>query len=139
MQTVQPSFLLKTILLIDAAASGAMAAAHLLFPGMLQATLALPGALLAGTGAFLVAYVALLVVLARSRTVWRPLVLFVIAGNVGWAAASLALPVTGIIAPNALGTAYVIVQALGVLAFAALQYRGLARSAPAVHRGAALA
>ncbi|GGY64335.1 hypothetical protein [Pseudoduganella albidiflava] len=139
MQTVQPSGLLKSILLIDAAASGAMAAGHLLWPGMLGTTLALPGALLSGTGLFLAGYVLLLVGLARSRAVWRALVLFVIAGNVGWAVLSVALLAGGVLVPTGLGAAYVLAQAAGVLGFAALQYRGLGRSAPVAGRGAALA
>lgn len=139
MQTVQPSALLKTILLIDAAASGAMAAAHLAVPGMLGTALALPAALLSGTGIFLAGYVLLLLVLARSRAVWRLLVTFVIAGNVGWTVLSVALLAAGILVPTGLGAAYVLVEAAGVLGFAALQYRGLKQSPRVAATGAAMA
>ena len=139
MQSVQPSGLLKSILLIDAAASGAMAAAHLLLPGVLVKALALPAALLSGTGLFLAGYVLLLIALARSRAVWRALVMFVIAGNVGWSALSVALLAGGVLAPGGLGVAYVLVQAAGVLGFAALQYRGLGLSVRVAGPEAAMA
>lgn len=139
MYTIQPSRLLKAVLLLDAAASGAIATAHLLLPGMLHETLGLPRALLSGTGIFLALYVVMLVVLAQSKTLWRPLVLFVVVGNVGWTAASLALLATSAVATTGLGTAYVIAQAIGVLGFALLQYRGLAQSPRAAGSHAALA
>jgi hypothetical protein len=139
MKTVQPSRLLKSVFLFDAAASGAIATAHLLLPAVLHEALGLPRALLAGTGIFLALYVLLLVALANSRAVWHALALFVVAGNFGWAAASVVLLVTGAVSTTGLGTAYVLAQALGVLAFAALEYRGLKRSPVVARTSAALA
>ncbi|QGZ41555.1 hypothetical protein IP92_00518 [Pseudoduganella flava] len=139
MKTVQPSRLLKSVFLCDAAASGAIATAHLLLPAALHEALGLPRALLAGTGIFLALYVLLLVALANSRAVWHALALFVVAGHVGWAAASVALLMSGTVAATGLGTAYVLAQALGVLAFAALEWRGLAQSPLATRTPAALA
>jgi hypothetical protein len=139
MKTVQPSRLLKSVFLFDAAASGAIATAHLLLPGALHDALGLPRPRLTGTGIFLSLYVVLLVALANSRAVWHALALFVVAGNAGWAAASVALLVTGAVATTTLGTAYVLAQAFGVLVFAALEYRGLQQSPQAARPRAALA
>lgn len=49
--------------------------------------------------------------------------------NVLWAADCLILLASGWVAPTGLGIAFVLVQAVTVLAFADLQYLGLRRSA----------
>jgi len=48
--------------------------------------------------------------------------------NALWVAASIVLLLSGWVAPNALGTVFVIVQALAVAVFADLQYLGVRRS-----------
>jgi hypothetical protein len=100
-------------------------------PDLLVRLLDVPRALLVETGAFLVAYVALLLLLARSRRLWTLLVGAVVAGNAAWALASLLLPVSSLVAPNAWGVAYIVVQALAVAGFAAAQFVGLGQSLPA--------
>jgi hypothetical protein len=64
LQTIQPNGFLRGALLADAAVSGAVALLQLALTGLLVELLHLPSPLLVGTGAFLVAYVALLLVLA---------------------------------------------------------------------------
>lgn len=134
MKTIVPSRLLRNAFLADAAASGAIAALHLALAAGpedgLSATLGLPSPLLSGTGLFLAAYTLLLVVLARSAAIWRAIGWFIVAGNVGWSVLSLLLLVTGGLAPAPLGVAYVGVQAVGVLLFALLEWRGLRTSLP---------
>lgn len=130
MKAVIPSPILRWALVVDAAASASIAALQLAAPDLLVRLLALPRPLLVETALFLVAYVTLLLVLAGSRRVWAALVAAVVAGNVAWAALSLLLPVAGFIAPNGWGLAYVVGQALAVLAFAAVQSVGLRRSLP---------
>ncbi|WUR14558.1 hypothetical protein E7V67_005485 [[Empedobacter] haloabium] len=134
MKTIVPSRLLRNAFLADAAASGAIAALHLFISGErtgpVAATLGLPAPLLEGTGIFLALYALLLVVLARSRVVWSALAWFIVLGNVGWAALSGLLLATGGLAPAPLGGAYVVVQALGVLLFAGLEWRGVQVSLP---------
>ena len=130
MRTVIPSTLLKWSLLVDAAASASMAALHLAAPDLLVRLLALPRGLLVETGMFLVAYVALLLLLARSGRVWMMLAVAVVAGNAAWAIASLLLPASGLVAANGWGVAYIVLQALAVAAFAAMQLVGLRRSLP---------
>ena len=128
MKSVQPAPFLKFAFIADAAVSGAVGVLQLLLPRALADWLLLPNALLLGTGVFLAAYAALLLVFARSKSLWRALVQFVIIGNVGWAIACLALLTSGAVAPSALGSAFLAVQVVAVLAFAGLEFAGLKRS-----------
>ncbi|GGY83439.1 hypothetical protein ACFFTM_06000 [Pseudoduganella plicata] len=130
MHTVAPSSLLKRALLLDAAGSGAIAVLQLMLPGPLHAALGLPPALLTGTGLFLLVYALALAVLARSGALWPALVRFVIAGNLGWVALSLLLPLTGAVTVTLPGALYIAAQAAAVLLFAGLEWRGLTRSLP---------
>jgi hypothetical protein len=139
MHTVYPSTLLRRALGADALVSGAVAALQLAAAGALADLLALPRALLVETGVFLACYTVLLVVLARSERVWRPLVLVIVAGNVGWAIACVGVIAAGVVQPSALGVAFVAVQAVAVLGFAALEGLGLKASRPAAGGHAARA
>lgn len=139
MRTVYPSPLLKSVLAIDAVVSGAVALLQLAAAGWLSERLQLPQALLVETGAFLVAYTVLLVALARSARVSSAIIGAIVLGNVAWAAGCVALLATDGAAPGGLGTAYVVVQALAVLGFAALEYVGVRGSEPAPDGHAAAA
>jgi hypothetical protein len=75
--------------------------------------------------------IALLIGFAATRpTIVPPLVWLVIAGNVLWVAASLWLAFAGPIAPNAIGTAFILVQAAAVALLAELEFFGLRRLSP---------
>lgn len=128
MKSIQASQLLKTALLADAAVSAAAAALQLAIPDGLAELLRLPRVLLVETGAFLAIYVVLLVAMARAARLWSPLVWVVVLGNVGWALGCVGLAVSPV--PGALGAAFLLAQALAVLVFATLEYRGLKSSAP---------
>jgi len=52
----------------------------------------------------------------------------VVIGNLGWAVACVGLLASGIVSPNVLSVAFVIVQAVAVLVFAAMEYSGLRAS-----------
>jgi len=127
--SIVPSRTLVTALRADAAVSGAAALLQLLASGSVAAITGLGAPLLLGSGAFLVAYVALLLVLAAARSVWRPLLWLVIGGNTAWAMGCLVLAET--MALPWLGIAYLVAQAAAVLALAAWQALGLRRSAAA--------
>jgi hypothetical protein len=60
------------------------------------------------------------------------LVAIVIAGNIAWTIASIALLFSGAVTPNLLGEAFVAAQAIATGVFAELQYIGLRRSSGAV-------
>lgn len=116
---------LRTALRLDAAASGAMGALLLLGAGALSPLFDLPLPLLRGAGLALVPFALALAWLARRPRIPRGWAWAVIAANVLWALDSLLLPATGRVAPSALGTAFVIGQAVAVALFACLEYVGL--------------
>jgi hypothetical protein len=129
---IQPSLLLRRALLADAIFSGVSAILLTLGASVLASLLNLPEALLRETGLFLVAYTALVGWLGTRQSLPRPLVWMVVAGNAGWALASIALLFSGWVTPNLLGEAAVAMQAIAVGVFAELQYVGLRRSGDAL-------
>lgn len=61
------------------------------------------------------------------RSLEPTLIWLVVAGNVLWAAASVLLLVEGAIAPNAIGYAFILIQAAAVAFLAELEFFGLRR------------
>jgi len=118
---------LRRALLLDAAASGLTGALMIGGASVLQDLLALPAGLLRGAGLILVPYVAFVVMVASRTPISVGAVWTVIVCNGLWAAASVALVVDGVVAPNALGTTFVIGQGLAVAALGLLQYVALSR------------
>lgn len=139
MQTIQPNGFLRGVLLADAVVSGAVALLQLALTGLLVELFYLPSSLLMGTGAFLMAYVVLLIVLARSVRVWPALIWIVVVGNVAWALGCVGLMVGAKLNPSPLGVAFLAVQAVAVLLFAGLEYKGLGESAGGVRAAVARA
>ncbi|HTN97292.1 MAG TPA: hypothetical protein VL101_09960 [Nordella sp.] len=129
MLTRHPEFL-RYVLIADAVASGATGALMIAGAGFLSGLLSLPGALLFEAGLLLVPYVLFVLWTATRRTIPVKPVWLIIACNTLWTLASVIL-LAGWIAPNALGIAFVILQAatVGLLGFA--QYLGLGRRAVA--------
>lgn len=127
---IAPARLLRAGLAIDAAGSGAIGLAHVAVTGALAQLLAVPSALILGSGLFMLAYAATLVVLARSATLPRGLVRVIVVGNSAYVAGCLLLAV---LVPNlnAYAVAHLVLQALAVTLFVVLQARGLAQSQPA--------
>ncbi len=123
--------LLRTALRLDAAASGAMGALLALGAGPLAGPLGLPEPLLREAGLLLVPFAAAVAYLGRRAPVPRAAAAAVVAVNLGWVAASAALLALPAVAPSALGTAFVVAQALAVLGFAEAQWVGLRRGARA--------
>jgi hypothetical protein len=126
MTSIIPSSFLKRVLLADAAVSGSVALLQLAATEPLAALTGLPTGLLLGTGLFLVGYVTLLVVLAKRSRVWSSMIWLVIAGNLAWAVAALAVAAT--LPAALLGEAFAAVHAIAVSTFAYLEYRGLGGS-----------
>ncbi|WP_426958591.1 hypothetical protein [Muricoccus radiodurans] len=123
---------LRRALLLDAVASGATGALMLLAAGALAGLTDLPPGLLRTAGAALVPYAAFVTWLGTRAEPSRPLVLAVIALNILWTLESVAIIALGWVAPNALGTAFVLVQAAAVGAFAALQAVASRQAVPAL-------
>ena len=126
MSTIHPQFL-RYVLIADAIASGATGALMILGAGYLAGWLAIPAGLLFEAGLILVPYVLLVAIVATRPVVAVSAVWFIIACNALWTVGSFALLVSGLIAPNALGYAFVIVQALAVALLGELQYVALRR------------
>lgn len=121
------SRLLRRAIQLDALATAAMAALLIAAAAPLSQWLHLPQNLLLGAGLLLVPYVAFLGWLLSRERISAPQAWSVIAINACWAIDSAILLLSGWVAPNALGMAFVVAQALAVAVFAELQYFGLRR------------
>lgn len=129
MTILQPSLLLRRALLADGLV-GVLTAVHLLLlADWLSSVLELPRQLLFGSGLALLPLAAWLIWLASRETLSRMVVWTVLALNALWLIDSLLLLLSGWIAPNLLGYAWVIGQAGVVLLFIELELLGLKRSA----------
>jgi hypothetical protein len=123
-----PSLFLRRVLLADAVLSGATGLLQLLATAWLAGMLHLPAPLLQWTGLILVLYAAGVAYLGRSPRPARAGVWAVIAVNLLWAVACIGLLLLGVVSPNALGTSWVLMQAVVVVVFAGWQYLALRRS-----------
>jgi hypothetical protein len=127
MTVSDPSTFLRRTLWLDAAVSGATGAVMWLGADVLQAWLALPSTLFRVAGLSLLPFCGVLIGLASRPHVARSAIVAVIVSNALWVVASVALLVSGEVAPTMLGYAFVIVQAVAVIGFAELQWVGLRR------------
>src|SRR5689334_9588314 len=123
-----PSRLLRRALAVDAALSGLSGFLMIIDAAPLNIVLGLPTELLRGVGLALLPWAAVNGWLATRRSVMRRAVWAVIGLNALWTLDCLGLLVSGLVAPTGLGTAFVIVQAVVVLALAEAQWLGLRRS-----------
>lgn len=130
MSTIHPSPFLRKSLMLDAVATGATAVLLIAGAGLLDGLLGLPVALMREAGLILVPFVAFVAWVGTRQETSRGAVWAIIAVNALWVIASLALLVSGWVAPTVLGYAFVIAQAAVVALFAELQYAGLKRPQP---------
>lgn len=114
--------LLALALRVDAAVTGVTGVAYLALAGPLGDLFDLPAGFLRGIGAFLVVF-AVAVWLAALRP--RPLAAAVIAANVPWVLASVALAMFDLYEPSTIGVVWIVLQAITVGLFAVLQIAGL--------------
>ena len=131
--TSHPNFL-RYVLWSDVIASGATGLLMIAAAGVLESFLGLPSTLTREAGLILVPYVAFVGFVAISAQISRAAVWVIIAANATWTIGSFGLLVSGVVAPTALGYAFVIAQALVVAILAMLQYAGL-RTRTAVQAG----
>lgn len=89
----------------------------------LHALTGLPASLLVWAGILLLPIAAFMAVSARLAPIPRWAANVVIFGNVAWVLASLALPLTGLVAPNALGWILLFGQAGFVAVLAIAEFR----------------
>jgi hypothetical protein len=119
---------LRYALIADAAVSGATGLLMIAGAGFLADFLSLPFALLREACLVLIPYVAFVAYVGTRERISRAAVWAVIAANLLWAAGSGLLLLSGWIAPNLLGTLFIIVQAVAVALFGELQFMGLRRA-----------
>lgn len=120
--------LLRVALKLDAAVSGANGAAYVVAAGPLGGLLGLSPSLLRAAGVFLVVFAALVWLAGSRRAVSRSAVIAIVSLNALWAIASVAAAIVGWDSPEAVGTVWIVVQALVVGGFAELQLVGLRRT-----------
>ena len=132
MHQLPSSTFLRRLLFADAVVSGVTGVLMTAAATPLATLLALPTPLVRYAGLALLPFAALVLHLARRERVTRTGVLAVIGLNAAWVAASVLVLLTGWVAPNGLGVAFVLVQALAVAVLADVQYTGLRRAAAAI-------
>jgi hypothetical protein len=117
--------LLRYALTADAVASGAMALLMIAAAAPLSGLLGLPQQLLTIAGLILVPWTAMVAYLATRAEPNPGGVWAVILINLAWVAASAFILFGGVVSPTLLGFAFVVAQAIAVLAFADFQFFGL--------------
>lgn len=127
MSTIKVSPFLRNIFAIDAVTC--LAAGLLMAVGGsdLASLLAFPEFLLRYAGLFLIIFGGFVGLVARRATIAATAVWVIVICNALWAAESVAVLVTGWVAPNALGVAFVLAQAAWVGLLAGMQYACLRR------------
>ncbi len=131
MQSVLISTFLRRVLFADAATCIATGLLMMFGSGLLEQFLGLPTVLLRYAGIALMPFGAFLVYLATRERLSQFAVWIVIVLNALWTVDSFLLLLTGWVAPTELGYTFVVAQALGVAAFAGLEYFGLKKAATA--------
>ncbi|MFI6506257.1 hypothetical protein ACIBCT_01510 [Streptosporangium sp. NPDC050855] len=127
-RTVTDAGLLRLALKADAIASGANGVLYVAAAAVFGELFGLPAAFLYPAGAFLVAFAAVLFLIASRPAVSRVAVGVTMAVNVAWVAASVESLVAGWFPLTGLGTALVIAQAVAVAGLTALQFAGLRKA-----------
>jgi hypothetical protein len=94
----------------------------------LQNLTGLPVSLMFYAGLSLFPFAAFLVYAATRKSISKPAVWAIIGVNLLWTIDSFLLLFSGYVEPTAFGYAFVIMQALGVLVFADLEFIGLRRA-----------
>jgi hypothetical protein len=113
----------SSVLRLDALTCVAMGVALVAAGGTLAPWLGLPPALLRGAGLALFPCAALMLIAARRPS--AALIRVIVAGNLAWVAASLAVVL--LLAPTPLGIGFVLAQAVVVALLAALEARASGR------------
>jgi hypothetical protein len=134
---IAPSPTLRHALLADAVVSGGAGLLQVAGGAAVVSLFGLPQTLVLGSGLFMLAYAAALVVLTRASVLRRLWVAVIVVGNFAWADACVALWAFDVISPTPFGTAWLLVQAAGVTALAVWQGIGWRMSPSLPHAGAA--
>jgi hypothetical protein len=123
---------LRNVLCVDILFSTGGALLMAVGAPFLSPLLNLPSVLLVGAGLLLVPWVLGLVLVVRRERVPKAVLIDIAGINIVWCAACFGLLVSGGIAPNGLGVAFVVAQALAVAMLGVLQVLGLRDAVAAV-------
>jgi hypothetical protein len=126
LETHTPNFL-RRVLLADAATCAASGIVMSLGAGVLGKLMQIPAGILLYAGLSLFPVAAFIALVATRGGIPVPAVWLVIVGNVLWVLGSLWLLLGGAIAPNALGTVYILAQAAAVALLTVLEIKGVAQ------------
>ncbi|KAB2663955.1 hypothetical protein F9K91_16150 [Brucella tritici] len=123
MKTAQTVFALKPLVAIDAITCAAMGAALVVASATVGELTGIPASLLYWAGVLLLPVAAFMAWVSRSANPPAWAVNLVILGNGAWVAASLFLPVAGMITPNLFGWVFLVGQAAAVTVLTGLEVR----------------
>lgn len=126
MSPIQSNNTLQNVLLLDAATCIAAGALMAFGSNFVAGLTAIPAPLLTWAGLILFPCAALMIFAGLQASPSRPIVWLIVLGNIGWVIASLG--VFAFIAPNALGTIFILAQAAVVAVLALLEHTALQRS-----------
>ena len=129
-QANAPLSTVRKVLWLDAASSFGAAVLLLLFAGPLQPLLGLDAQLLRVVGALFLPFVACVAWVAASDRTPRVALGWIVVLNALWVVLCLAVLALAWLQPTALGTLFIVGQALFVGAMAAGQFIGLRRLSP---------
>jgi hypothetical protein len=118
---------LRNVLLLDAVLTGVNGLAYVVAAAALGTLLGPSTAVIVGLGVFMLAYAAVAAWLGTRRPVSRLAVGLIADGNIVWAVASVTVVAFGWLGLTTAGTAWTLMQAAPVAAFAALQVAALRR------------
>jgi hypothetical protein len=116
--------LLKPALLLDAAVTGVNGVAYLAAAGPLEDVLGVEPAVQQPIGAFLLLFAAAVWLAATRPVLSRGAVLAIAAANAIWVIGSMVFAAADVSSPTTIGTVWIVLQALVVGGFAALQGAG---------------
>ena len=119
---------LPVALRLDAVVTAVNGAAYLLAAGPLSELLGLSAPLLRIAGAGLLAFAAVVWLVASARRMARPAPASIIALNAAWALGCIAAALADLGTPTTVGAVWIVAQALVVAGFAELQVTGLRRA-----------
>ncbi len=111
-------------LVADAVICGALAALALAAAGPLADAMDLPVTLIRGAGIVLLPYIAYLAFIVSRNLLTTATIRVAVLVNILWAVGCAVVLLSGQVEPNALGVAFILVQAAGVLVIGAVQHLG---------------
>lgn len=135
-EIIRVSNFLRYVLFADAATCLACGLLLSIGGGLLENLLDLPVSMMFYAGLSLFPFAAFLIYAATRKSISKTVVWLIIGLNLLWTIDSFLLLISGYVAPTTFGYVFVILQALGVLMFADLEFIGLRKAEVVVFKDA---